>query len=195
MKILAFTDIHAHSSYLRILVKKAKHADLIICPGDFTVFMQGFDKVVKVLRSLEKPVLLLHGNHEDEHRVHALKEKNIIPLHKQPYRVGDVLFLGHGGGGFALIDKALEKRLPLFKKYAQQAKQVVFVTHAPPFGTELDYLPWAEHVGCKTILDAIKLLQPKLYLCGHLHENFRVQQRLGKTTMINPGPEGMLIEI
>ncbi len=195
MKILAFTDIHASSAYLKIIAKKARRADLLICSGDFTLYMRGFAKVIDALRKIEKPVLLLHGNHEDATQVLAAARDNIIFLHKQIYRVGNYLFLGHGGGGFALTDKLLEKRLPILKKYAQGAKKLIFVTHGPPFGTELDYLPWAEHVGCRTITEAIRTLQPHLYLCGHLHENFRVKQQLGKTLMINPGPEGVLIEI
>jgi Icc-related predicted phosphoesterase len=195
MKILAFTDIHASSSYLKIISRKAQHADILICCGDFTLFMRGFAKVINALRALKKPVLILHGNHEDETQLHAAAGGNIISLHRQPSQIGDYLFLGHGGGGFALIDKALEKRLPTLKKYAQGAKKLIFITHGPPFGTELDYLPWAEHVGCRTIKEAIRTLQPHLYLCGHLHENFRVKQQLGRTLMINPGPEGVLIEI
>ena len=191
MKILAFTDIHASNAYLKIIAKKAQHADLLICSGDFTLYMRGFTKVIDALRKIKKPVLMLHGNHEDEAQMHAAAHDNIISLHRQPYRVADYLFLGHGGGGFALTDKALEKKLPAFKKYVQGAKKLIFVTHGPPFGTELDYLPWAGHVGCRSITEAIRALQPQIYLCGHLHENFKVKQQWGRTLMINPGPEGV----
>tara|TARA_Y100000310_G_scaffold334233_1_gene413461 strand:- start:1003 stop:1590 length:588 start_codon:yes stop_codon:yes gene_type:complete len=195
MKILAFTDIHAEDVFLKSIAKQAEKADILLCPGDFTIFMEGFDKVIKAFIKLKKPVLLLHGNHEDEEEVDNLKKPHIIPIHKKPYVYKDYIFLGHGGGGFSFRDKELEKRMPQFKKQATKAKKVILITHAPPFGTELDYLPWAGHVGCKTINEAIKILKPQFYFCGHIHESFGIQDKLGKTLMTNPGPEGMIIEI
>ena len=195
MKILAFTDIHANTRFLNTIKKRAKQADLLICPGDFTNFMEGYAKVITALKSIKKPVLLIHGNHEDETKVNSIKHKYLIPFHKKPYKHEDYIFIGHGGGGFSFTDKKLQKRIPTFKKQMKDAKKIIFVTHAPPFGTELDYLPWAGHVGCKTVKEAIKTLKPHIYLCGHLHESFGIHQKLGRTLMINPGPEGTLIEI
>ena len=195
MKILAFTDIHTDKEYLKIIAKKAKHVDLLVCSGDFTIFMEGFEEVVGALEKMKKPVLLLHGNHEDERAVNKIKSKYIIPFHKVPYQHKEYLFLAHGGGGFSLKSKQLEKRIPKFKEVAKKFKKITFVSHAPPFGTELDYLPWAGHVGCKTVTKVIKEVKPHIFLCGHLHENFGVHQELGKTLMINPGPEGVVIEI
>ena len=40
-----------------------------------------------------------------------------------------------------------------------------------------------------------KELKPVLTICGHLHETFNKQDKLGKSIIINPGPEGQLIEI
>lgn len=195
MKILAFTDVHAHKKMLQMLAKKAKHANLLLCSGDLTVFEHGLRESLRILTRAGKPLLVIHGNHEEERTIDHLTMKHVIPFHRKPYRVGNILFLGHGGGGFSMTDHKLEKRLHTLKEKIQPGDKVIFVTHAPPYGTELDYLPLFGHVGCRTITKAIRELKPHLFICGHLHENFNVHQKLDKTFLINPGPLGKLIEI
>ncbi len=177
------------------LVKKAKQADLLICCGDLSVFEQGFKQSLKILSRAEKPLLIIHGNHEKEHTVEDISMRHIIPFHRKPHRIENYLFIGHGGGGFSMADRKLEKRLPQLKDKIQPGDRVIFVTHAPPYNTELDYLPLFGNVGCRSITKAIHLLKPQIFLCGHLHENFNVRQKMGQTLMLNPGPLGTFIEI
>ena len=200
MKILAFTDVHRADprtikKMLFTLVKKAKHADLMLCCGDLSLFGSGFRQALKILTKAEKPLLIIHGNHEEEHTVESLKMKYVIPFHRKSYRQGKYLFLGHGGGGFSLTDHKLEKRLSHLKEKIQPGDTVIFVTHGPPYHTELDYLPLYGYVGCRSITKAIRELKPHLYLCGHLHENFNVRQKIGQTLLLNPGPLGTMIEL
>ncbi len=200
MKILAFTDVHrADPRVIRKalfgLVKKAKQVDLMICCGDISLFGQGFRQALHILAKADKPLLLIHGNHEEEQVVSHLHLKNVIPFHRKPHRIGNYLFLGHGGGGFSLTDHKLEKRISQFKEKIQPGDKVILVTHAPPYNTELDYLPLYGPVGCRTVTKAIKELKPQLFLCGHIHENFNVRQKMGQTLMLNPGPLGTFIEI
>ncbi|MBI1972686.1 metallophosphoesterase family protein [Candidatus Woesearchaeota archaeon] len=195
MNILAFTDVHANKKMLLTLVKKAKQADLLICCGDISVFEQGFKQSLKILTHVEKPLLLIHGNHEEERTVEDVRMKYVIPFHRKPYRIANYLFLGHGGGGFSMVDRKLEKRLPHLKAKIHPGDKVIFVTHAPPHHTELDYLPLFGHVGCRSITKALRELKPQLFLCGHLHENFNVRQKMDKTLLLNPGPFGTLIEL
>lgn len=200
MKILAFTDVHrVDAATLRkmlfTLVKKAKQADLMVCSGDISLFGSGFKQALKILTKAEKPLLLIHGNHEEESMVEHLRIKNVIPFHRKPYRIGNYLFLGHGGGGFSMVDRKLEKRLPQLKEKIRPGDKVILVTHAPPYHTELDYIPLYGHVGCRSIVKAIKELKPQLFLCGHIHESFTIRQKMDKTLLLNPGPFGTLIEI
>ena len=94
MKILAFTDVHSNKKILYSLVKKAKQADLLICSGDLSVFEQGFKQSLKILALADKPLLIIHGNHEEERTVEDLHLKNVIPFHRKPHRIGNYLFLG-----------------------------------------------------------------------------------------------------
>ena len=40
---------------LKFAEEQAAKVDLVICPGDFTIFMEGFDKVIKSFIKLKKP--------------------------------------------------------------------------------------------------------------------------------------------
>ncbi|MDP1695064.1 MAG: metallophosphoesterase family protein [Candidatus Woesearchaeota archaeon] len=200
MKILAFTDVHRADpkiikKALLGIVKKAQQADIMICCGDISLFGKGFKPALNILMKADKPLLIIHGNHEEEREVSHLQLKNVIPFHRKPHRIGNYLFLGHGGGGFSIVDRKLEQRIAQFKEKIQPGDKVILVTHGPPHNTELDYLPLYGSVGCRSITKAIKELKPQLYLCGHIHENFTVHQKLGQTLMLNPGPLGTLIEI
>jgi len=38
-------------------------------------------------------------------------------------------------------------------------------------------------------------MNPVLVLCGHFHENFRKQDKIKNTLIINPGPDGTIINV
>jgi Icc-related predicted phosphoesterase len=73
-------------------------------------------------------------------------------------------------------------------------KKLVMLFHAPPYGNKTDII-MGDHVGNKSYRDFIREEKPLLVVCGHLHDNEGVQDHIGKTLIINPGPEGKLIEI
>jgi len=76
--------------------------------------------------------------------------------------------------------------------------RAIFNFHDPPYGTMLDYAPKlrdmrqsageTEHVGSRSVLDAIEKYQPFLGLHGHIHES-RAIQWINKTLCVNPGSE------
>ena len=52
------------------------------------------------------------------------------------------------------------------------------------------------HSGNKSIKKFIMSERPNLVICGHLHENFGVIDKIGKNSMlVNPGAKGKIIEI
>ena len=192
MKILAFTDLHASKKALAEIKKKSKDADLIVCCGDFTVFGKSAKEVLKELGTIQKDIILVHGNHEEGLDIPRgiTKYKNIKYIHKKTLKVGNFEFIGYGGGGFSLVDKEFEK----FAQEHEKKKNLILVTHGPPYGTALDKLNFG-HCGCKSYTRFIKKAKPLMMLCGHIHENERKSEQLGKTIIINPGPHGALIAI
>ena len=74
-------------------------------------------------------------------------------------------------------------------------KKNVLVFHQPPFGTKLDKISEVGHVGNKSMTKIIKSIKPILSVSGHIHETFNITDKIGKTILINPGPEGRIISI
>jgi len=200
MKLLAFTDIHGSLLALRKVEQKARtqKPDLIICTGDLTIFETNIISIAKRLNNLNKKIILIHGNHEDASTLTKISKlfKNIIFIHKNHFIQDNVLFLGYGGGGFAITDKKFENITKKFKKIIKnnQDKKIILVTHAPPYKTNVDYLA-GSHCGNKSIRHFVENNNINLVICGHLHENFGKEDTIRKTKIINPGPFGKLIEV
>ncbi|MBU1199211.1 MAG: metallophosphoesterase family protein [Nanoarchaeota archaeon] len=195
MIILAFVDTHGDVNALKKLKKKSAKADLVICAGDMTIFEGHMSKMLKEIDSFNKPVLVLHGNHESEERLREAckKHNNLIYFHKDFYEKENILFVGYGGGGFALTDKEFEKFAEkIIKK--KEGKKLVMVFHGPPYGNKTDMI-LGEHAGNKSYTKFIKEEKPMIVICGHLHENDGAQDKIGKTIVINAGHQGKLIEV
>ena len=78
-------------------------------------------------------------------------------------------------------------RLPVPNSY----QETVYVTHAPPFRTNLDVLYDGRSVGSRAIRQFIEKNQPYLTLHGHIHEapsrSGSFWDKIGKTVCVNPG--------
>ena len=199
MKLLAFTDIHASVVAIkRVEEKIRKHRpDLVLCCGDLTVFEQNIGGVMARLGAFPVKTLVLHGNHEEDVTVaaHARKYKNIVFMHKRLYQEGGVLFVGYGGQGFVRKDREFERFVAKEEELICAAKRVVLMTHQPPFGTKLDLLRDA-YVGNASFSSWIrKNKNVVLAVSGHIHETFGKKDMLGKTVLVNPGPEGLLLTV
>jgi Icc-related predicted phosphoesterase len=192
MRILAFTDLHDHMPFFIKLKKKAEQADIIICAGDMTIFERGIAKVIAKIASLGKETYIIHGNHEEAVNVRneCAKHKNLHFCHKRVFRMNGISIFGYGGGGFSYVDRGFEQFMESFK-YALQKKNIL-VTHAPAYGTGVDMV-MGEHAGNRSIRKYVKCFN--LAVSGHLHEANGRKQVIGKTLLINPGPEGRLIEV
>ena len=79
-------------------------------------------------------------------------------------------------------------------KIKDKLKKWILVTHAPPFNTHLD-LVFDRHVGSKSIRESIEKFNPELNICGHLHENFNIRDKIKSTRIINPGPSGEILKL
>jgi len=194
MKILAFTDLHGSKKLLKGVISKSKKADLIICAGDFSIFGNEKEKIIKELDKIRKPILFIHGNHEDEHktRIACSKTKNISFIHGKKHIFGNYVFLGWGGGGFSIRDMEFER---VSKKWRfDKGNIIILVAHAPPYNTRLDKI-YGQPAGNKSIRKFIEKIKPKLVICGHLHENDGKVDKINKTLIVNPSSEGRIMEI
>ncbi len=198
MRILAFGDLHGdRKSLKRLLAKVTDDVDIIICVGDIGDWGENEEKIIEKFEKFEKPFLIIPGNHEDTSGLSRIAEQFefVAFIHKGCYQIDKYLFFGYGGGGFANENKDFEKVAKRFAKTIKKNEIVISFTHGPPANTKLDYIPGFGHVGCNSIRKFILEVKPLLHLCGHIHQTFREKEVLGKTLIINPGPEGMKLDI
>jgi Icc-related predicted phosphoesterase len=198
MLILGFVDMHGSVTALEKIKEKSKKADILVGCGDFTVFEQSLDYILSELNKLGKDVLVIHGNHETEETMEiACKPYNNIHfIHGKHFIKDDIIFFGWGGGGFSNVDKDFDKQKKKFTKLLEEnpTKPGVLITHAPPYKTKLDYIGKSNN-GNKSFSDFIRKNRVSLVLCGHFHENNGAIDKINKTTIINPGPHGSLINL
>ena len=196
MKILVFVDVHGSVNTLKKIIKKSAKADLLICAGDLSNWGQKLDYLLSLLSKTKKLLLIIPGNHETSKEIK--KSCSLFDfaqdLHKASYSLNNYTFFGYGSGGFTLSDPKFERIAKKFKKTIKKDSKIILITHAPPYKTSLDKLPIG-HRGCKSIRKFIEDVQPKLVICGHLHENAGNEDKIKKTLIINPGKDGKIIEI
>lgn len=190
MRVFCFVDVHGKISKINEIKKKSREADILVCAGDISDFGKDLDGLISRLSKIKKIILIIHGNHEKENELKKVCENydNVVFIHKKFYNLNGWNFFGYGGGGFSEVDKDLEKLISKVKK----GRNVVFVTHAPPYGTKLDMLD--KHSGCRSTTKFIKQVKPILTICGHFHENENKEDKINGLKIINPN-DGKLVKI
>ena len=197
MKFLTFVDSHQDKKVLKALLKRASQNDIdfIICAGDFTDFGRGVHETLKPFNSLKKPFYFIQGNHEENIDLEEAAKKYEFChfLHKKVLELENYIFCFYGGGGFAQRDSEFRKvAREWYSKY--NGEKIALITHMGPVDTKLDLLPMG-HVGSIDIRKFIERIKPKLVVCGHLHETAGLTDEIGKTKMVQPGWDGMVIEL
>jgi Icc-related predicted phosphoesterase len=194
VKLLAFSDLHRDVEQAGLLVESARAADVVAGVGDFASIHKGLEETIDALRPIDKPSLMVPGNNETED---ALREacqgwESATVLHGDAIELDGVSFFGLGAGvpttpwgwSFDLTEEEAEAKL------ADLPEGGVLLVHSPPKG----YLDGRD-LGSEAVLRAIEAKQPRLAVCGHIHECWRQEAAIGDTRVINLGPEGMLLEV
>ena len=196
MKIFAFVDVHDNKKAMDEIRSKVEmhNPDIIINAGVISIFENNIEILVEFLAKLKKPVLNLHGNHETYEMLFMLcgLHNNLICFHCDTHRIGNYLFLGHGGGGFSRYDTEFERVSKKFRKEIKEDDKVILITHGPPFRTNLDKVG-KDHVGNKSYRKFIESNKVDLAISGHIHETAGASDVIGRTKLLNPGPFGKLI--
>ena len=197
IRLLAFSDLHCDLRQAERLVEASADADVVLAVGDLASVHSGLEDTVGALRGIECPVVMVPGNNETES---ALREAcagwdGAIVLHGGSREVAGTTIFGLGGGipvtpwewSFDLDEKAaagLLERLP---------EGAVLAVHSPPYG-HVDESR-GRSLGSRAVLEAIETRQPQLALCGHIHESWGSESRIGDTRVVNLGPEGRTFEL
>lgn len=179
--------------------QKSRDADLAICLGDITVFNRGLDAALEIVRNLNDHVMIIPGNNETPRLLgEKAFEKGLIYIHGKKIVFKGFTFAGVGGSLYTPFKTPFEMGEEGFKQILSEfkgSKNLVILSHSPPFNTTLDLTSSGEHVGSLELRKFIEEESPLLCLCGHVHERAGLSEKIGKTLIINPGPRGMLLEV
>jgi uncharacterized protein len=195
LRILAAGDIHGDAKLAQELAKRAERekVDLVILTGDIVGLIET-DNLIKPFTDRHEKVLFVPGNWDSPETAEFLARrygiKNLDEYHAQ---YGNVGIFGTGNAGTLSLNekKAFENLKKNFEKIKNLEKKIM-VTHMHAQGTksELSGFP-----GSSGIRKAIEKFQPDLFISGHIHELEGIEEKIGKTRVINIGRKGKIIEI
>ena len=199
MKLLLFSDIHTDTTAAARLVELARSVDVVIGAGDFAIARSGIGMCIPILAKIKVPAVLVAGNNEShEELVTACKSWPLAHvLHGAEIKIDGVSFFGLGGGipitpfGPWSWDFSEADAVDLLRDCPTGA---VLVSHSPPKGF-VDKASSGQSLGSTAVLEAIERTQPRLVVCGHIHACAGQRAEIGKTTVINAGPRGVLFDL
>ncbi len=196
-KILAVGDIHGDTGLVKRLAKKAKEedVDLVILAGDLTFVEQSVKNLIGPFIKAKKEVLLIPGNHESIATVNFLAEmypktKNI---HGYSFIKNDLGIFGAGGGDIINItpDKEIFSALKKGHEKVKNLKKQIMVTHMHPRGSKAEFSGFK---GSMAVKKAIEEFQPDVLISAHIHEAAGIEEKIGKTKVINVGRKAKIFE-
>ena len=200
MKILASGDIHGDTRLAKRLAEKAynEKVDLVVLCGDLTYAERSLDNIIGPFVARGKRVIIIPGNHETVATADFLAELyGIKNIHGISVKYKDVGIFGCGGaniGVFKLDEKEIYDLLKKGHKSIEAFRKKIMVTHVHPSGTKMEQLTEV-FPGSDGVRKAIEKFKPDIALCSHVHEAEGIEEKIGKTRVINVGRKGKIFEI
>jgi uncharacterized protein len=193
VNLLAFSDVHCDIGAVESLVDQARSADVVAGVGDFASVHEGLAQTLEPLKAIAAPLLLVPGNNEtaDALRSAVAGWDGVTVLHGAGAQVNGIDFYGLGGGvpttpwdwSFDLTeDEAANLLEPL-------PENAVLLSHSPPKG-HVD-----KSLGSSSVLHAAQSKRARAILCGHIHEEWGNESRIGDTLVRNLGPDGFVLDL
>lgn len=198
LRILAAGDIHGDTSLARKLAEKAKveKVDLVILAGDLTLADRSVEGLIGPFVKQGKKVLLIPGNHETIATTNFLAEVyGVKNIHGYSFKQGDVGIFGAGGADIGITrvsEKQMFDTLNKAHKGIKDSKKKIMITHMHARGTESEISGFP---GSRSIRKAIEKFKPDLFIHSHIHETEGIEEKIGKTRVLNVGRRGRIIEI
>lgn len=198
MKLLAFSDLHTDLAQAERLVELSADADIVVGAGDFASQHERLEPTINALAAITTPTVLVPGNNETEAALRnaAAGWEAATVLHGKGAIVNGIPLFGLGAGvpetpwgwSFDLTEEAAGEML------ADCPRGVLLVLHSPPKGY-CDRDASGASLGSEAILDAITNKQPRLAVCGHIHDSWGERGLAGDTEVANLGPRGAIFDL
>lgn len=200
MRILSAGDLHGDRSLAEKLARKAleEEVDLVLICGDLTHGDQEPRGMIGPFLERKKRVLFIPGNH-DSHATadlltHIYPVKN---LHGYSIKCDDIGIFGCGKANIGperLTEEEFFEALKKAHDHISYLKKSIMVTHVHPTGTTAEKMT-RFFPGSSGVRKAIEELQPDIAFCCHVHEAEGIEERIGKTKVINVGRRGFVFDL
>ncbi len=200
LKILAAGDLHGDMGLAEKLAVRAEkeHVDLVVLCGDLTQSDQSTDNLIGPFKKRHEKVLLIPGNHEPVATADFLAELyDIKNIHGYSVKYKDVGIFGAGSANIGIFQLSEKEIYDLLKKGFDRIKYLdkkIMVTHVHPSGTKMEKFT-KMFPGSDGVKKAVEKFQPDILFCSHVHEAEGIEEKIGKTKVINVGRKGKIIEI
>ena len=190
MRILAFSDLHHARSRADLLVKASAEADLVIGAGDFCNHRQMLAEAMNLLAGITAPMVAVPGNAESAEELREAAHVGTTVLQGEAAEIGGlrIFGLGYGIPVTPFGDWSCDMTEADAETHLQRGEEAdIRVFHSPPKGLA-DATSTGLSVGSTAIRDAIARVQPKLAVCGHIHDSWGQEGMIGNTRVVNLGP-------
>lgn len=192
MRIVAMADTHLFHDALVV-----PEGDVLVHAGDMLQYgsLDELERAIAFLRPLPHPTkVIVAGNHEvclEKHPATArkmLEDAGFVYLQDAGTTIGGLRFYGSPWQPkFRIWVFGAMRGAELASKWAMIPDEVdVLVTHGPPYGFG-DTIRWKDldrNVGCKDLLERVRVVKPRLHMFGHIHQG-RGQWTDGGTIFAN----------
>lgn len=200
LRFIAFSDFHGaeykyeHAKTTVNEINESKKLDFIVICGDLTT--RGSPQAAQsLLKIAEFPVdtYFVFGNMDYYEELNQNLE-NAINIHLNPIKIKDYDLVGIGGDR-----RDIKQDIIAVKEILNTLKSefLILVSHVAPYG-HCDLAYNDRHIGSEHLADLIKDIQKNkriLVCCGHIHEQWTCNTKLGNAEIWNIGPNGIFFEI
>jgi len=193
LKILAAGDLHGDLGIAKKLSEKARRnkVDLVVLAGDIYGYTRGKEKILEPFAKAKQKVVFVPGN-LDTTEEHLMLKESAKSIHNYYVTYNDVGIAGIGDENWKLeLDKEDLKEIKRnFERMKPKKKILVSHLHARGTKAEFSGIP-----GDKILREAVEKFKPDLLISAHIHESEGIEDKIGKTKIIQVGRKGKILEI
>lgn len=193
LRILAAGDLHGDIGIAKKLSEKAKKekVDLVVLAGDIYGYEGGGEGILDSFRTAGQKVVFVPGNCDFDKECRIL-EKSGRNIHNYYVTYGGVGIAGIGNPNWklSLDDYDLEGIKANFKRMKPAKRILVSHLHAGGTAAEFSGIP-----GENVLRKAVKEFKPDLLISAHIHEAEGIEDKIGKTKVVQVGRRGKVLEI
>ena len=199
--IQLLSDTHSGKFNIDNSVDFAIHAGDITNYGFRRKSSMPWDNSLRSFKASDKPIYWVPGNHDIDFKHDTELEGNSINVLEKKVTVNGLTIKG--------VSLSVCYNLPRLATYWDHMTAVereedkyystflneyidIVVSHSPPSGPIASETQCGD-IGSKCLLEYIEEYQPKLVVCGHVHDPFVREQWIGNTLVINVAQTSRII--